>query len=87
MRGFLVQKFDELYPSLVSRADQVRRLYVDENGYKVEGPRMMKGQTQPARHSARVHGDTLETTAFANRRDKRRRQREIAKASRKKNRK
>lgn len=46
----------------------------------------MKGQTQPARHSDRVAGDTLETTEFARRRDKRRRQREIAKASRKKNR-
>ena len=47
----------------------------------------MKGDVQPARESARVaRGDgAIETVAFARRRDKRRRQKQLAKASRKKN--
>ena len=47
----------------------------------------MKGQTQPARISVRIFGDGIfESVAFVKRRDKQRRQRDIAKASRKKNR-
>ena len=47
----------------------------------------MKGQTQPAKISARIYGEgVFENVGFARRRDKRRRQRDIAKASRKKNR-
>lgn len=49
----------------------------------------MKGLVQPARESDRVLArgpSTVETVAFARRRDKRRRKNELAKASRKKNR-
>lgn len=43
--------------------------------------------TQPARRSARVaEGEQRETTAFARRREKRRRARDLAKAARRKNR-
>lgn len=49
--------------------------------------RCPKGDSQPARGSARILLDgTFETVAFARRRDRRRRQRELAKAARKKNR-
>ncbi len=63
-------------------------LRVDEEGNKIEGPKIMKGQTKPAHgYTCESRDDiVLETLAFARRREKSRRRRELAKASRKKNR-
>lgn len=64
-------------------------LHVNGEGDRVTAPQAApKGQSRPARQSGRIRSSaTRETIAFANRRDKRRKQCNLAKASRKKNRK